>query len=119
MKNDALRKKVANYKHHAITRGNYKAYAHDQHYRSLPACIVPISNWRRFLKPFDYCTVPGQFSEGYHIAVWVAKLPSNYPRVILFHYFASFESVPSLINRCQMWSLAGGKLGFLFRVYRH
>ncbi len=82
------------------------------HACNWPYCITtPLyhahSCWHGIFNPIDHCTMPGQFSEEYSIAVCMAMLLSNYHVMKLIFSFATFQSASFFINRCQTWSIHG------------
>ena len=48
---------------------------------------VPVVNWRGLFNLFDYCTVPGQFSESCLIAVCTTMFLSMSPRDYYYYNF--------------------------------
>ena len=103
MKNGAVRI-VANYKDH--TSGNYKKSVFH-----MPSVSDPFDHCTAVRYPFKLarvihsCTV-----EGYSISACMAMLLSNYPRVKVFIYFATFQSASFVIlvsNVVNLWSMEG------------
>ncbi len=73
--------KVANYKDYA--KVNYKASSHH-----MP---LPVFNWCGLYNPFDHCTVPGQFSEGYTIVTCNVAPKSSLCDSVTTFQFVSFS----------------------------